>query len=596
MEQLVVRRYQLRKPTGWNAECEDQLRKQNQFWNQLVEIDHQFRARYRALLSENPEVAAAEAALKLLTDERTGLIAERKQRRKAARASIDSSDIDSRLADLKAEIATASAVVKAAKTVAKEGLQQDRSALSHEHFEAAKKARQDANADGLWWGNANAVFKSYQTARGRAMREGTELKFHAYRGEGRITNQIQNGGITVDDLFEGRHPQVQVTTARNGSDLSATVYARGRAERKNVTWPMRMSRPIPEDAKIKEVVVTRKKIASHYRHAVVFTAIREEVEPLPPPNGPSIAIDLGWRRLTKRLRVGTVLGEGDNQPTYVICPEKTLTDIERCEKLRSRRDELRNSVLLWLTNLDWDAAPEPLRDLGKSLRLSPASAAGRIARLAILWRDYDWGAKERARCEEWRRTDKRIWEEEANLRDKALYRRTDNYRKAAKAIAERACVVILKGFDMARAARKETRAGDETNQVRAMRRYRTLAAPGDLRRWVIIQAEKRGVPIQYDERTSNNLHHLCGTANDAHDPAASRRYCSHCEAYYDVDENACRNMLLRYVASKVEAQLARSEEMRRTTSLAPDDATGPRVDVEPNAPVIPDSAEAPAPK
>jgi len=555
MEQVVVRRYQLRKPTGWNAECEDQLRKQNQFWNQLVEIDHQFRARYRALLSENPEVATAEAALTLLTDERTRLIAERKQRRKAARASIDSSDIDSRLADLKAEIATASAVVKAAKTVAKEGLQQDRSALSHEHFEAAKKARQDANADGLWWGNANAVFKSYQTARGRAMREGTELKFHAYRGEGRITNQIQNGGITVDDLFEGRHPQVQVTTARNGSDLSATVYARGRAERKNVTWPMRMSRPIPEDAKIKEVVVTRKKIASHYRHAVVFTAIREEVEPLPPPNGPSIAIDLGWRRLTKRLRVGTVLVEGDNQPTYVICPEKTLTDIERCEKLRSRRDELRNSVLLWLTNLDWDAAPEPLRDLGKTLRLSPAAAAGRIARLAILWRDHDdWGAEERARCEEWRRADKRMWEEEANLRDKALYRRTDTYRKAAKEIAERAGVIILKTFDIAKTARKETKSGDETDQVKAMRRYRTLAAPGDLRRWIIIQAEKRGVPIHCHEGASNTPHYVCGTAEPVHHPAG-RRYCQRCATYYDVDENACHNMLRQFIASKREAKV-----------------------------------------
>ena len=78
MKQVVVRRYQLRKPTGWTAECEDQLRKQNQFWNRLVEIDHQFRARYGALLSANPEVAAAESALKLLTDERTGLIADRK--------------------------------------------------------------------------------------------------------------------------------------------------------------------------------------------------------------------------------------------------------------------------------------------------------------------------------------------------------------------------------------------------------------------------------------------------------------------------------------------------------------------------------------
>ena len=594
MKQVVVRRYQLRNPTGWTAECEDQLRKQNQFWNRLVEIDHQFRARYRALLSENPEVAAAEAALKLRTDERAALIAERKQRRRAARANVDASEINTRLADLKAEIATASAALKGAKAAAKEGLQEARNALSDEHFEAAKKARQDANADGLWWGNANATFRSYQTARGRAMREGTELKFHSYQGKGRVTNQIQNGGMTVDDLFEGRHPQVQVLTARNGSTLSATVYARGRAERKNVTWPMRMSRPIPDDAKIKEVVVTRKKIASHYRHTVVFTATREEVEPLPPPDGPAIAIDLGWLRLTEGLRVGTVLAEGDNQPTYVICPERTLTDIERCEELRKRRDELRNAVLLWLTDLDWEDAPDPLRDLGKSLRLSPASAAGLIARLAISWRDYDWRPEGRARCEEWRRTDKRMWEEEANLRDKALYRRTDTYRKAAKAIAELAGAIILKNFDIAEIARKETKAGDGTDQVKAMRRYRTLAAPGDLRRWIIIQAEKRGVPIHYHEGASNTPHHVCGTAHVRE--SASRRYCPHCTIYYDIDENACRNMLRQFIALNREAKLAHSAETRRAASLAADNASAPPVGDEPSASVIPDSPEPPASK
>lgn len=588
MNEVVVRRYQLRKPTGWTAECEDQLRKQNQFWNRLVEIDHQFRSRYRALLSANPEVTTAEAALKLLTDKRSALIAERKQRRRAGRARVETSDINTRLLNLKPEIATAWAAVKAAKTAGKQGLQEARKALSDEHFEAAKKARQDANADGLWWGNANAVFKSYQAGRGRAMREGTQLKFHSYQGEGRITNQIQNGGMTVDDLFKGRHPQVQVLTARNGNTLSATVYARGRAERKNVTWPMRISRPIPDDAKIKEVVVKRKKIASHYRHSVVFTATREEVEPLPAPDGPVIAIDLGWRRLTEGLRVGTVLAECDSQPNYVICPEKSLMEIERCETLRSRRDELRNAILLWLTDLDWEDAPDPLRDLGKRLRVSPASAASHIARLAILWRDYDWAPEERTRCEEWRRTDKRMWEEEANLRDKALYRRTDTYRKAAKAIAAEAGVIILKDFDIAEAARRATKAGDETDQVKAMRRYRTLAAPGDLRRWIIIQAEKRGVPIHYHKGASNAPHHVCGTTQSVRVPTL-RRYCPRCATYYDADENTCRNMVRQFIASNGEAKLARTIETRLAASLAADNASAPPVGAEPDASAILDS-------
>src|SRR5205085_2132456 len=275
--------------------------------------------------------------------------------------------------------------------------------------------------------------------------------------------------------------------------------------------------------------------------------------------------------------------------------EKTLIDVERCERLRSRRDELRNTALLWLTALDWDDAPDPLRDLGKTLRLSPASAAGRIARLAILWRDYDWGAEERARCEEWRRADKRMWEEEANLRDKALYRRTDTYRKAAKAIAERAGAIILKNFDLAEIARKETEAGDETDQFKARRRYRTLAAPGDLRRWITIQAEKRRVPIHYQEAAGNTSHHICGTAHAAREPT-SRLYCLRCATYYDIDENACRNMLRRFTPSNGEAKLAQSAETRRVASLTAANTSAPRVGDDPSASVIPDSPEPPAAK
>ena len=223
----------------------------------------------------------------------------------------------------------------------------------------------------------------------------------------------------------------------------------------------------------------------------------------------------------------------------------------------------------------------------------PLSAAGRIARLAILWRDYDWGPEERARCEEWRRTDKRMWEEEANLRDKALYRRTDAYRKAAKAIADRAGVIILKDFDISEAARKESKAGDETNQVRAMRRYRTLAAPGDLRRWIIIQAGKRGVPIRHHEGASNTPHHVCGTAHAVRQPA-SRRYCPRCATYYDVDENACRNLLHRFTASNRDAALAPSAKTRRAVSLVADNASALSVGEEPSAPVTPDSPGPPA--
>ena len=42
-------------------------------------------------------------------------------------------------------------------------------------------------------GHYNAVLASDETARVRAMKEGADLKFHSFDGQGRFTNQIQGG-------------------------------------------------------------------------------------------------------------------------------------------------------------------------------------------------------------------------------------------------------------------------------------------------------------------------------------------------------------------------------------------------------------------
>src|SRR5262249_29370867 len=114
-------------------------------------------------------------------------------------------------------------------------------------------------------------------------------------------------------------------------------------------------------------------------------------------------------------------------------------------------------------------------------------------------------------------------------------------------------------------------------------------------RWIIIQAEKRGVPIHNYEGASNTPHHVCGTSHAVREPA-SRRYCPRCATYYDVDENACRNMLRRFIASNCEAPIARSGDTKRAAPLLADNARAPPVGDEPSAPVIPASPNRPAAK
>lgn len=579
--EVVVRRYLLRPPLDWNIEDDAQLRQANALWNALVEIEHGHRERTRAILADDPAVTPLETAMTELRSRKGTLIAEKKQRNRRERRRIDSSDLDAEIARLNAGIKDTVVRLKAARAEARTHLKGALDAAQEERAAAAKTARQAANAEGLWWGNANAVVNSYESARTRAQKDGASLKFHRYTGAGRIVNQIQ-GGIPASRLFDRKHPhsQVQVApvdpiaweaaTPRRERErlaitlLSATVFARGRERRRNAQWPMWMDRPIPEDVTVKEVVVTRRKIASHERWAAVFTATRPRIERAA-PDGPAVAIDLGWRRVPEGIRVATVLADGAAAPRHILCPERVLAGLDRVDELRRERDEARTAILDRLVALPWREAPPELAELGGRLRAKPASAPDRIALLAIRWRDPDfadarpwrardnWRPEDFAAIEEWRRWDKRTWETEAHLRDKILAHRLDLYRKAAAEVADRAGALILEEFDIAEAARLEDINAKPTEQAPPMRRYRTVAAPSELRRWLVIQAEKRGVPIVYHHDESNQPHAACGTRHEWHDRTALRQHCPRCAVYYDVDENAARNLLAAFRARGPEA-------------------------------------------
>jgi hypothetical protein len=376
--------------------------------------------------------------------------------------------------------------------------------------------------------------------------------------------------MAIDELLNGSKAQIGAPAdtcdvkSRRRAPLMRKLSMRIDSTN-TASWPMLLSRPFvdPNDPglrhltkderaaiRVKQAVISQRPIASHKRHSVTFTATGP-VRPAPQPTGAVAAVDIGWRRLTDGLRVATIVRNTGKPPDYIICPERIISRLEYVETLRSRRDEARNAILARVCAIDWTAAPEMLAEIGLRLRMRPASSFGRLAVLALTWRKYpDWRPDDFAAVEQWRRRDKSCWEEEANLRDKAIAARDDHYRKEAVRILDGVTTLILEDFDIAAAARLEDKSGDETTQVAAMRRYRTIAAPGELRRWLIIQAQKRGVVIHTHEGVSNDPHAVCGTKHAVPDKTALRRYCPHCGGYYDVDINACEVMLAVYEGSE----------------------------------------------
>src|SRR5215203_3851122 len=210
---------------------------------------------------------------------------------------------------------------------------------------AVKRARQTS---GLWWGNYNAVVNAFEQARRTTLRKGGELKFKRYDGSGRFTNQLKRNVLAVA-LFEGSNSQVKIgnmpTPAwqylRRGerkrlqrTSLTATIYTRD-GERRTVTWPMIMHRPLPLDCKVTRVVITRRKIGLKWRWHAVFTA--QGQLPLPCSTRPALkcAINLGWRVQAEGIRVATIMLEGSPSPEFIVVPSSLVTGFSLLKHLAS---------------------------------------------------------------------------------------------------------------------------------------------------------------------------------------------------------------------------------------------------------------------
>ncbi|PKM47006.1 MAG: hypothetical protein CVV05_00895 [Gammaproteobacteria bacterium HGW-Gammaproteobacteria-1] len=214
---VVVRKYGLLAPTDWDDDVTDELRRANRFWNKLVEIERDNRAQYQSTLNRSAALCQIASQITELETERENLIQERNRRRAAARskAKADTAEQDARLTELRDLLRPFYAERKTLSAAARAEMKPELEKLEAERREEVKAARQ---ASGLFWSNYNAVLDSFNVARTKALKEGAQLRFHRFEGEGRLVNQIQ-GGMTTEKLLSGGHSQAQ---------LSITHTSRGR--------------------------------------------------------------------------------------------------------------------------------------------------------------------------------------------------------------------------------------------------------------------------------------------------------------------------------------------------------------------------------
>lgn len=538
---VIVRRYGLRPPLDWAKDCDEEMARMTDLWNALVTIERDHRTAYFAATADDPEVMATEAARAAFADRRGALVQQRSELRKASRKRVATPELDAMIADCAAQTKDAAAAAKAARQAAREKIKPRLAAIEQQRRDRVKIARQQS---GLWWGNYNAVVASYETARSRALKTGAELHERRHNGEGRLVNQIQ-GGMSADDLFSAARSQVSVAPLpddaythpsrgerrrKQYTRLTATIYTRD-GERRNVTWPMYMHRPLPDDARIKEVVITRRRVADRYEWHAVFTC-RAHVDLRDPAEG-VCGVDVGWRKVPGGLRVATIASDAGDD--YLILPDSAIEADRHCDDIAARRAQERNDMVAQIRAADWSGESADVVEQVQVIRGAEKVTAGMVSQLARALRIAESSHSLRDELSTWQRDDKIDWQEFIGLRRRIVARRRQIYQIFAKRLVECNGVIAVEKIDWSQMARR--RDGDESS----VHFYRQLAAPGELVSIIAQTAARDGATIVRHEGRSS---HVCPSCGDDHAPAdrSTLRYRCTCGEGWDQDVAAARVM------------------------------------------------------
>lgn len=508
-----------------------QLVAKHQLWNRLVQIETAFRSALSRLLAEQePSLPDLLERAKAASGKEAGdLWKEYKALRKATIARADTHALLDTLDRLRKD-----------------------------------EVREAQTQFGLTWANYGDVVSSYDVAR----RKGPDLRAQREAPEGTVTVRWQTG-LPVAQAFEqdtrfhidrpdNTHPVLPIKHGSAGTRTRGW-FRIGSADNRSPIWvefTVRLDRPLPEAATIRDVSIVRNRIGEDYRYRLLITASEPIDAPSPVPHGPAVGIDIGWRVRHNGLRVAYLAWEDGETEEILLEPHSPpckwspcAVGAQRlCDNLQSIRGNRSN--VAHTTLRDWARVnPNTLPDwLQTSLAALGHTKSGtgmrRMTDLVRTWRDQRFPGDNAIYgiMVEWYKQERHLYEYQVNLLDKALRRRREFYRILAKHIAERASKVAIESFDLRGPSEDE----ETPNEVNF---YRKVAALSEFRLTLLTACKRRGVEVErVDPAFTTTTCHVCAERGVENRVVfdAKREVCATCPACgstWDQDENAARNLL-----------------------------------------------------
>jgi len=571
---VTVRAFGARLMGGEQAEClaAAVLRAQNHLWNKLVEIEHTARATYRESLLQS------DAELSKLTKEAEGkelVIQTLIDARNAERAKTKTKKTEN-AERFSAQIKAESAALKGLRGRMKE-LRARAKAAAKPLIEAAELRRREqvkqaaAQAE-LWWCHKESVLTRFDVARRKAMKEGRELRFHRYDGNGALSVRFTGEGADMRRVMAGytsmltfRDPTPEelgrMTLVKGDGGRRQIIEVRAGEKGEDKTIPvlrflvtLHSGREFPSDAPLKTVTLSRAMHVHKAEWKIVFTFSRQATanEPMPALAPKAAGVDLGFRLVrtdagVQALRVGTInVGE---QVRYVTLGHDWLRRMERADRLRGQLDDASNMFQQQVRPfLDGDAFAEVPEDAwlrvlaGKVLRAKGAYASLLIALCEAHGRDGEpLGPQVAELMRAYLREARSLAIEAHHCRRKAIDHRKHVYRNAAAVLAREAGLIGMVNTDFRQIARTMTQDGQDNELAQTARKYRTWAAPSELRLAIKQTGAREKVEMVYVPAANNTR--TCSACGHVHEEKIEDLtfVCQRCSKVWDQDINSSAN-------------------------------------------------------
>ena len=529
-------------------EVMDEAFRMNQLWNGFVAIGEEFREKYQHVLAKDPAVAAVKTEYEEADAAVTAAYEEFKKAKIRFRTKKGSNTkpFQDSYNELKARRKEISKRLKEAKACTKESKREELGAVGKAFLGKIDEEWKKAYRGSLYWANANAVKDSYLKAWKNGLKTGHFPKFHRFTGEARFCHQFI-GGISTDKLFSRRSEIFSLapydTSCYHNPDLKprqkkkfCRTFMTFQIGGIPVKFHINIHREIPKGY-LKQAVLIRKKVGTNIEWSVSFTLEEEEPQMVSSQPAAIAAIDLGFRIIDDRMRIGVLVA--DDRREEIWLPDKVIAAKRHAKELQSERDTLFEKA---------KAKTFEMLPSGLSPELKANWDKARQPRLIKIMRHLkDTGHFLADELGKWHVRDRRLFDEISGLNARALRHRKWAYYNIANRLFDTYGTLIVENLNLGDMAKKERADGSANELVKAAREYRTIASLGEFLSILRDVAKKKGTTIEEAEAAYSTMKcSICGGLCHPSDRAKLLWKCEHCGSEWDQDFNAATNLYAGY--------------------------------------------------